>query len=433
MPKITNNPSSSLISKNFKKRPIAQLITMTLSLAGYGIVNNHAFAATSLDCVTTNTTTINTDVENSSTTCSPTNYIRVLNNGSLTNTTNGSLTNNEVLTIFSNGADGTSTLTNQGTLTNSGGLRNLGQYGGTSTLTNQGTLTNSSNMQNYSYYGTSTLTNAAGATLTNDGSLSNRSYEGGSSTLTNQGTLKNSGSILNSGIISNSGSFEITETGVLSNEYDGAKGSFIQTAGSTVVNGSMSGGTMDIQGGTLSGSGTIGVDTLTIGENATVNPGNSPGTLIVMGDMDMFGTLATEISSSASFDILQVQDTVSLSNTSSFDFLFDSGYTAVDGDSFDFLTASVFDFNLGLGFAFDIADMSNFVVSGLSTGFDWSVSFFDFTSDENQDSYLSLILSDNGTGGNPSNAVSAPATLALFALGLPLMGWLNRRRTKLAI
>ena len=220
---------------------------------------------------------------------------------------------------------------------------------------------------------------------------------------------------------------------MLSNEYDGAKGSFIQTAGSTVVNGSMSGGTMDIQGGTLSGSGTIGVDTLTIGENATVNPGNSPGTLIVMGDMDMFGTLATEISSSASFDILQVQDTVSLSNTSSFDFLFDSGYTAVDGDSFDFLTASVFDFNLGLGFAFDIADMSNFVVSGLSTGFDWSVSFFDFTSDENQDSYLSLILSDNGTGGNPSNAVSAPATLALFALGLPLMGWLNRRRTKLAI
>ena len=50
MPKITNNPSSSLISKNFKKRPIAQLITMTLSLAGYGIVNNHAFAATALEC-----------------------------------------------------------------------------------------------------------------------------------------------------------------------------------------------------------------------------------------------------------------------------------------------------------------------------------------------------------------------------------------------
>jgi hypothetical protein len=146
----------------------------------------------------------------------------------------------------------------------------------------------------------------------------------------------------------------------------------------------------------------------------------------MLSDVDFFGTLNTQIDSSGLYDVLEVQSIVTLSNTSTFDFMFD-GFMAVDGDSFAFLTA--FDFDFGAGLEFDNwFDMDNFDVMGLTAGFGWSVSFIDNFADQSMMSYLSLDLIDNRVGNTP---VSAPATLALFGLALPLMGWLSRRRTKL--
>ena len=62
------------------------------------------------------------------------------------------------------------------------------------------------------------------------------------------------------------------------------------------------------------------------------------------------------------------------------------------------------------------------MVTGLTTGFDWSVSYIDNFSITTP-SYLSLILVDYR---NVSNPLSAPATLAMFGLVIPLLAWFRR-------
>jgi hypothetical protein len=387
--------------------------------------------------------------------------------GTSTLTNSGKLTNsgiynkdseNEIyggLYNISEGEDSKSTLTNSGTLTNTAILINDSYYGGESSLNNEAgaTLTNEGYLGNSSdYHSTSTLTNKAGAiltnkagatlnnesgsnygsgasTLTNEGNLINNgyldnfSYDDGTSTLDNTGTLINNGTIYNNASITNSGTFDITTYGAMVNY-----GTFTQTAGSTIVNGSIYGGTMDIKGGSLSGSGTIEAESITIGEDATVKPGNSPGTLIMISDLELLGTLQTEIFSSimGDYDVLEVQGTVTLSDDSLFDFLFDDSYVETDGDSFDFLTAS--DFVFGTALDFDSwFDRSNFSITGLAAGFGWSVSYTDSSNDQTSN-YLSLdIFADDSY----PNAVSAPATVGLFGLALTLIGWGGRRRSKL--
>jgi hypothetical protein len=167
---------------------------------------------------------------------------------------------------------------------------------------------------------------------------------------------------------------------------------------------------------------------MTIGEDATVKPGNSPGTLIMISDLELLGTLQTEIVSSimGDYDVLEVQGNVTFSDTSAFDFLFDDSYMAVDGDSFDFLSAFTFDFGSFNNFD-DWFNPTNFSVTNLAAGFGWSVSYTD-SFDDQTSNYLSLnILADDSY----PNAVSAPATVGLFGLALTLMGWGGRRRSKL--
>jgi hypothetical protein len=536
---------------NFKKRPLAQLITLTLSLSAYGMINNQAHAAGSpdLDC-TQGSVEISSDAVTNSAPCTITSGVTIKDGGHLSN--ESTIDNqNELLNLSDSDSIDTSKLTNEAgaTLTNSGLIANESYYGGSSNLTNSGALTNSGSTtydsaeQTHSFGGlynsseyegsTSTLTNAAGATLTNTGLMVNESYDGGTSTLTNLGTLTNSGDsypsgygglynssedkgsnstltnaaggkIINHGFFSNisdysgtstltneagaeltnkayasldnvSGLFDgsgistisnagtLTNNGYLTNysvnggtsilsnsgtltnngtiyNYDSIinsgvidnSGTFMQTTGSTVVNvgpdnlgGIYGSGTVDIQGGSLSGNGTIEASQITIGENATVKPGNSPGTLVMISDdVQFLGTLQTEIVSSDVYDVLEVRGTVTLSDDSLFDFLFDDSYVETDGDSFDFLTA--FDFGFGTAPDFDNwFARSNFSVTGLAAGFGWTVT--------NQNpNYLSLDIFLDGTVVNPDpNAVSAPGTLGLFGLSLALLGWGSRRRAKL--
>ena len=149
------------------------------------------------------------------------------------------------------------------------------------------------------------------------------------------------------------GTLRISNTGSINNTA-----TYTQTGGHTIVDGSLIQNNVDIQAGVLSGSGMIEASTITIGEQAQVNPGNSPGTLIMMADVDFSGTLQTEIFSRSIHDTLDVDGTVSLSETSRFDFLFDSNYMAADGDSFSFFTALDFDFGMGADF-FDLSDLSH--------------------------------------------------------------------------
>jgi hypothetical protein len=150
------------------------------------------------------------------------NYKNIYNTGTVNNS--GNLWNFDKL-------DNPGTLNNSGTLTNLGTLTN--QWGGTLTNNSGGTLNNSGTLTNQ---WVATLTNQYGGTLNNSGTLTNNS--GG--TLDNNGTLNNSGTLTNDGIL----------TGTLT-------GTYIQSAGQTINNGSMSQITIIIDGGNLSGSGNL--------------------------------------------------------------------------------------------------------------------------------------------------------------------------------
>jgi hypothetical protein len=294
--------------------------------------------------------------------------------------TGSTLNNNAVLSIASG-----HTQINSGTLNNNGALTNLGQ-----------------------------LTNDLGGALTNNGALTNAAE------LNNIGTLTNSfdGNMSNYGTLTNEGT--LTINGTLNNFI-----TFIQTAGSNIVNGTISGvGTLDYQGGSLSGSGTIAASKITIGEEATVKPGNSSGTLIMISDVELSGTLETEIYSNSLFDVLEVQGNVKLSDKSAFDFLFDEHFTPTVGDSFDFLSAFTFDFGSFNDFE-NWFNLANFSVTNLATDFAWSVSYTVSLQDQTPH-YLSLNIIADGSVVNP-NPVSGPGTLGLFFLSLALIGWGSRR------
>jgi fibronectin-binding autotransporter adhesin len=360
----------------------------------------------------------------------------------------GSLSNYYALFNVASGSAATSTLTNSGKLYNGGILSNTA-YGldSTSTLTNSYLLVNFGYLHNQDYGpdNTSTLTNEVGSLLVNLGNLANgavglfpdapraselfiinNGINNPNNGLSYNSTLSNHGEIRNYGKIYNAGTFNISATGAL-NSID-VDSVFIQTAGSTLVDGIIDGGTVDIQGGSLSGSGTIEAGKITIGEEATVKPGNSPGTLIMISDLELLGTLQTEIVSStiSGYDVLEVQGNVTFSDTSAFEFLFDDSYMAVDGDSFDFLSAYTFDFVSFDNFD-DWFNPTNFSVTNLAADFGWSVSYTDSSNDQTSN-YLSLnVLADDSY----PNAVSAPATVGLFGLALTLMGWGGRRSSKL--
>ena len=84
--------------------------------------------------------------------------------------------------------------------------------------------------------------------------------------------------------------------------------SFTQTGGHARINGLLDPlGSVTISAGFLSGSGTVrSTGQLTIGNAATVQPGNSPGTLTLDGNVAFSGHLDIEIASPTVFDVLQV-------------------------------------------------------------------------------------------------------------------------------
>ncbi|MGO9611803.1 MAG: PEP-CTERM sorting domain-containing protein [Dissulfurispiraceae bacterium] len=221
--------------------------------------------------------------------------------GTLNNNSGATLNNHQTLLIYGGG-----TLTNNGTLTNyvSGGV-----------LTISGTLTNNSG---------ASMINNPGGTLNNSG------------TFTNNGTMQANGG----GSMNNSGMFINNVGGVINGSASYGAGTYTQTAGQMINNGTLTQTSINILGGVLSETGTIN-GTTTIGSGATVSPGHSPGTLTINGNFSSSGKSIFEIggASSGLFDVLAINGPATFTGGNiEFDFI--NGYNPTAGTFLDFLLAS---------------------------------------------------------------------------------------------
>jgi hypothetical protein len=262
-----------------------------------------------------------------------------INNDSVINTS-GTLHNYSGGTI-NNYSEGTinndSVINTSGTLYNFGALNN----GVFSLLDNSGTLYN---------FGTVTL--VFNSQFNNSGTLNNNagSYlENSASTFVNTGTV-----VLASGAI-------LVNVNVAG--YNPA--TYTQSAGSTVVDGLFTSDTpIEINGGTLSGSGVIQGDVMMGG---TMSPGDSPGKLTIIGNYTQFsqGTFFAEIAGLAAgtqYSQLQVSGTATLDGT--LDVVLLNGFVVHLGNTFMLMT-----------FADEMGQFSKLDLPTLSAGEKWLLSY----------------------------------------------------------
>ena len=220
----------------------------------------------------------------------------------------------------------TNGLINNGTINNDASLTNEG------TLTNGGTINNANDLRN---------ANLFTGTLINTGTI-NEVLEGtdpfGSEvfadTLINRGTINDSGMVFGNTVFDNRGTLNITSAGVF-NGPSSSGGSFLQSAGQTIVNGTLnSAATIQIQGGKLSGTGTINGNVVMGG---TISPGNSPGILTINGNYTQtaFGTYVAEmagLTAGTGYDQVDVNGAADLAGKLDVNLI--NGFTVALGDNF---------------------------------------------------------------------------------------------------
>jgi fibronectin-binding autotransporter adhesin len=216
----------------------------------------------------------------------------------------GTMTNSSLLNNY-----GGATVDNQATLTSTGTIANNGAFNNAGTLTNTGffgnysggSLVNSGTLNNgngggFRSYANSTVVNSgiiniSGSPFVNYGALTNsgtiNNTAGGVlavdalGTLTNTatGTLNNAAMMANFGVVANSGTLVVMASGTLN-----GSGTLTQSAGMLRVDGTLTQSALTINGGTLSGTGTINAPVVNSG---TLLPGNTglPGTLTINGSL----------------------------------------------------------------------------------------------------------------------------------------------------
>ena len=175
---------------------------------------------------------------------------------------------------------------------------------------------------------------------------------------TNAGALTVDGTttVFSAAAIQNSGSLTVQNgaLNILSGADVSGPGSFLQLAGVTWVYGRLqAGGGIFIDGGVLKGTGTVEGD-VTIGPAGQWKPGNSPGTMTVLGDADLRGSLEIEIATPALHDRLVGLNSFTARDGAAISFVFAPGYVPqeADSDSVNWLGAAGTHFAPGLNLSF---------------------------------------------------------------------------------
>jgi hypothetical protein len=240
--------------------------------------------------------------------------------------------------------------------------------------------------------------------LNNNGTVSNSGFFLNSGTLNNSGTFTSfsadfGGNFRNSGLLNDAGTFKagtFVNSGTVVISSAGLStmttndNNYIQTAGATFVNGTLTapaGAIVDIQGGILGGTGIVNGDVLMKG---TIFPGSNgiPGALTINGNYEQGDTGVFEelISGPGSNGVLDVSGILALDPGSLLEIVLQGGFDPL-GDSFTILNYGSLE-----------GEFSNAPIF-FADGFEWTVTY------GGNDAVLTAV------------GVPEPSTMPLIAIG----------------
>ncbi len=153
---------------------------------------------------------------------------------------------------------------------------------------------------------------------------------------------------------------------------------------------------------------------LVVGPGLVIAPGESPGTLSIIGDfiLEDGGLLEIEFAGAAPglFDVLDIDGDALFEAGGKVEFHFIAGYIPLLDDSFEFLLADSIS-----GFDWDNPDWLTLSIIGLPTDLWFTI---DHTQASDGRDALAFRVIPAATGSGQAAAVPEPATLLLIALGL---------------
>ncbi|RVU36702.1 hypothetical protein EOI86_16135 [Hwanghaeella grinnelliae] len=266
----------------------------------------------------------------------------------------------------------------------------------------------------------STLVNGSNHSIGIEGNGDNRRVASLSGmTVANTGSflVENARLDLSNVVFANSGSLDVSND----SRVQGSNASIVQSGGNLNVDGVLVANSVNIDAGTLTGSGLLDTD-LTVGEGASVNPGNSPGTLAVDGDfaLETGATLFLEVEGTqlGEFDRLLVSGDLALNGDivfgltqDLFNGLFEQAFTIDD---------FILDFNPSTLAAFAFVERQVFEDASFFVQFGNSL-------------YDLAFLSESGSFevGDQLSTVDLPESIGSLVLGLGVLGFVRSRQRRL--
>ena len=243
-------------------------------------------------------------------------------------------------------------------------LTNQGEFLNFSTITNHGTILNAAPFNGggigrgiFRTLFTSVIDNEAGGTITNrhrwfnNGTINNaglfvNALSGLGMSNQSEGAIHNlaGGTFQNDRVINSTST--ITNAGLFLVGDIGGTGTYTQTAGETRMTDQLQASQISFSGGMLTGDGTL-MGTTTLGQNATVSPGQSVGRLDFDGDLALDGTFIAELSAPNQRDQVAVTGALDLGLTSALEVLLLDGFAPQAGDRFNILDWATVDGTFG--------------------------------------------------------------------------------------